>query len=404
MNLALAREQFPALKDKVFLDSACVSLAPSVAIDAIREFLDIVLHCPARSSTDHHIMLDEMRSKARAQVARLINCQEEEVALVESTSHGLNIAAEALPLQRGDRIVMSDLEFMEVGIPWCQKQKEIGLEIDVVPNRHGQVQVEDLANRVTPRTKAIVVSSVQWSNGFRIDLKALSALCRERSIYLVVDAIQQLGAVPINVRATPVDILACGGHKWLNAPFGTGFLYIRKERLRELRRPLAGYLSVVPPEGGWGRYFQTPEITPVRDYQYVDEARRFETGGTSNYPGAIGLAASLNLLLDLGQDAVAAHIQNLTGQLAAGLQKLGVEVVTPLNANHRSGITTFTLGSQQKNVEAMHYLLDRSVLTSVRYTSGVGGVRVSCHLFNNGEDVDQLLANLQAFLQGRAHA
>jgi len=402
MNFALAREQFPALQDKVFLDSACVSLAPSVAVEAIQEFLKIVLHCPARSSTDHHILLDEMRTKARTQVARLIECREDEVALVESTSHGLNIAAEALPLQRGDHIVMSDLEFMEVGIPWCQKRDEMGLEIDVVPNRQGQLLVEDLAARVTARTKAIVVSAVQWSNGFRIDLSKLSEFCRHRSIYLIVDAIQQLGANPISVKATQIDMLACGGHKWLNAPFGAGFLYIRKELLPELRRPLAGYLSVEPPASGWGNYFQTPEITPVREYAYVEEARRFESGGTSNYPGAIGLSASLQLILDLGQDAIATHVQGLTNPLIAGLQKLGVEMVTPLDAKCRSGITTFTLGSRENNVEAMNYLLDKRVLTSVRYTSKVGGVRISCHLFNTKADIEQLLEHLLGFLRGKS--
>lgn len=402
MNIELAREQFPALKDKVFLDSACVSLAPSVAVEAVQKFLNIVLHCPARSSTDHHIQLDEMRTKARTQVAELIECREDEVALVESTSHGLNIVAEALPLQRGDRIVMSDLEFMEVGIPWCQKREEMGLEIDVVPNRQGQVLVEDLASRVTARTKAIVVSAVQWSNGFRVDLDKLSEFCRNRSIYLIVDAIQQLGANPISVKATPVDMLACGGHKWLNAPFGTGFLYIRKERMPELRRTLAGYLSVEPPAGGWGNYFQTPEITPVREYAYVEEARRFETGGTSNYPGAIGLSASLQLMLALGQEAIAAHVHGLTNHLVSGLQKAGVETITPLDPKCRSGITTFTLGSREKNVEAMNYLLDRQVLTSVRYTSKVGGVRVSCHFFNNRADVEHLLEHLQGFLRGKS--
>ena len=402
MNPTLARDQFPALKEKAFLDSACVSLAPLASVNAIREFLDIVSLCPAPSSTDHHIMLDDMRSKARVQVAKLIECAEDEVALVESTSQGLNIAADALPLQRGDRILMSDMEFMEVGIPWCQKQSAVGIEIDVVPNWRGQVRVQDLADRVTPRTKAVVISAVEWSNGFRVDLAALSGLCRNHSMYLIVDAIQQLGAVPISVRATPIDILACGGHKWLNSPFGTGFLYIRKGLLPELRRPLAGYLSVEPPEGGWGNYFQTPSITPVREYRYVEEARRFETGGTSNYPGAIGLAASLKLLLQLGQEATATYIQDLAAYLAAGLERQGVEIVTPLESNHRSGITTFTLGSQQKNVEAMQFLLKRKVLTSVRYTSGIGGVRVSCHLFNNREDIDQLLSHLQAFLRGTA--
>ena len=100
------------------------------------------------------------------------------------------------------------------------------------------------------------------------------------------------------------------------------------------------------------------------------------------------------------KSAVAAHVGSLTDSLASGLARLGVEVVTLLDPDHRSGITTFTLGSQERNVEAMRYLLDRRILTSVRYTSGVGGVRVSCHLFNNGSDVDRLLEHLRGFLNG----
>jgi cysteine desulfurase / selenocysteine lyase len=247
------RNQFPSLREKTFLDAACVSLASVPGVEAIQEFLQFALHCHARSSTLHHIAMDEMRSKARPEAARLINGEESEIALVESTTHGLNIAAEVLPLERGDRIIIGDLEFLEVGIPWCQKRQQMGLEIDVVPNHGGQIRVEDIAERIKPRTKAVVTSSVQWSNGFRLDLKALSALCRERNIWLVVDAIQQLGAIPIDVRETPIDILACGGHKWLNSPFGLGFLYVRRGLLPILRPPIAGYLSVETPEGGWGR-------------------------------------------------------------------------------------------------------------------------------------------------------
>ena len=98
----------------------------------------------------------------------------------------------------------------------------MGLEIDVVRNNRGAIRIEDVAAWITPRTKAVVISSVQWSNGFRLDLDSLSALCRDRRVWLVIDAVQQLGAFPIDVRETPVDILACGGHKWLNAPFGVG--------------------------------------------------------------------------------------------------------------------------------------------------------------------------------------
>ncbi|MCI0489697.1 MAG: aminotransferase class V-fold PLP-dependent enzyme [Blastocatellia bacterium] len=392
------RDHFPALRDKVFLDAACVSLAPRCATEAIQRFLDIALLCPERSSTLHHIAMDEMRAEARPEIARLINADEDEIALMESTTHGLSIAADCLPLERGDRVILCDLEFLQVAVPWCQKQKQTGIEIDLVPHRNGRVLIEDIAERITSRTRAVAISSVQWSNGFRCDLKSLSALCRDRQVWLVVDGIQQLGAMPMDVKETSVDLLACGGHKWLNSPFGAGFLYIRRERQQELRPSLAGYLSLETPDGGWGDYFQTPSITPVRDYRFVDEARRYETGGTANYPGAIGLAASLKLINEIGTARIAERIYQLTDRLIAGLRTIGVEVVTPIAREHRSGIITFSVGEAKANIALMERLLDRNVLVSVRYTSQVGGVRASCHFYNNFEDIDRLLELTEDFM------
>ena len=390
VSLRAIRGQFPALNNKVFLDAACVSLAPRAATDAIREFLELTLQCPSPSSTLHHIQMDEMRSRARPEAARLINAREDEIALVESTTHGLNLAAESIPIERGDRILLCDLEFMEVAIPWVQMQNR-GVSIDVVPNCNGEIRMEDIADRLTSRTKVVAISSVQWSNGFRCDLPTLSSLCRDRGLWLVVDAIQQLGAFPIDVQRTAVDFLACGGHKWLNAPFGTGFLYIRRESLPRLRPPLAGYLATEPPPGGWGEYFQTPSITPVRDYRFAGGARRYEIGGTSNYPGAIGLAASLRQINSLGAKQIAEHIFGLTEHLIAGLRTLGVQLVTPLAPEHRSGIVTFSVGSAAENIVLMEKLLRRKILVSVRYTSNVGGIRVSCHFYNSTDHLDRLL-------------
>src|SRR3954469_7657590 len=385
-----ARQYFPGVQDKVFLDAACVSIASRPAVEAVEKFLDLAMVCPHESATAQHIFMDNMRAAARPAVARLLNAHEDEVALVESTSHALSLVAQGIPLEAGDRVLMSDLEFMQVAIPWVQKKKD-GIEIDVVPNHQGEVRIADLSHAIQPRTRVIAVSSVQWSNGFRSDLAALSQLCRDRKIWLVVDAIQQLGAVPIDVRATPVDMLVCGGHKWLNAPFGCGFLYISKEALPRLRAPMAGYLSLEDPEGGWGEYFQTPTISPVEDYKFVPAARAYEAGGTANYPGAVGLAAALNLIHGLGQQNIADHVYGLTDRLFAGLERIGIRTVTPRDHKNRSGIVTFTVGDAKANVALMNRLLAKRVLTSVRYTSNVGGVRVSCHLYNTAEDIDKLL-------------
>lgn len=401
MNLANIRSQFPALKEKTFLDAASVSLAPSSAIEAIQKFLEMAKLCPSRSSTENHILMDGMREEARSLAAKLINAKEEEIALIESTTHGLTIAANAIPLERGDRVILCDLEFLEVAIPWWQKQKEIGIKIDMVPNRQGIIRIEDIAKRITHQTRVIAISSVQWTNGFRCDLKALSSLCRRRHIWLVVDAIQQLGAIPVDVQDTPLDFLACGGHKWLNSPFGTGILYIRHEAMSKLRSPIAGYMSLETPEQGWGEYFQTPSITPIRDYKFVHQARVYENGGSANYMGAIGLGESLKMIHELGPGHIADHIFKLTNYLIKGLRMLGVEIITPIEPKYRSGIVTFSIGSQKQNLDLMNYLLDHKVLVSLRYTSFVGGVRVSCHFYNSLADFDRLLDLVDRSLKRR---
>jgi cysteine desulfurase / selenocysteine lyase len=385
-----ARQHFPGLLDKTFLDAACVSLTPRPVVEAIEKFLDLAMVCPLESSTHHHIFMDEMRAAARPACAALIGAREDEIALVESTTHGLALAAAAIPLEPGDRVLLSDLEFLQVALPWTQKKKN-GIEIDVVPNHGGEVRAEDFAARITPRTRVITISTVQWTNGYRLDLAAFSRLCRERGIWLVVDAIQQLGAMPLSVQQTPVDVLTCGGHKWLNSPFGCGFLYINRESQPRMRPPIAGYLDLEDPAGGWGNYFQTPTITPVQDYQYVATARRFETGGTANYPGAVGLAASLRMIQELGPQPIEAHIRGLTESLLTGLDARGIEVVTPRAPQNRSGIVTFSVGTAQQNVALMTRLQESKILVSVRYTSNVGGIRVSCHFYNSQEDIDRLL-------------
>jgi cysteine desulfurase/selenocysteine lyase len=399
-----ARQHFPGTLGKVFLDAACCSLAPRPAVEAIEKFLGLAMVCPLDSSTHHHIFMDEMRAAARPAIARLINAHEDEIALVESTTHGLAVAVNAIPLTPGDRVLMPDLEFMQVAVPWLQKKRLLnendGIEIDLVPNRRGEILIDDIADRITPRTRVITVSSVQWSHGYRLDLAALSRLCRERHLWLVVDAIQQLGAIPLDVQETPIDFLACGGHKWLNSPYGCGFLYINRGALPRLNPPLAGYLSVEPPAGGWGEYFQTPTILPTGDFHYTPQARRYEHGGTANYPGAVGLAASLKLIEELGPTNVAAHIYALTDRLIAGLDALNLEVVTPRAPANRSGIVTFSAGTADNNVRLMNQLLAAKILVSVRYTANVGGVRVSCHLYNSEENIDALLAELKRLRTG----
>ncbi len=401
-SLETIRREFPGLHDKVFFDAACVSLVPQCAADAIRSFLDDAVHCRARSATLHHIAMDDARERARTESAKLINAVEKDVVLVESTTAGLSAVARAIPLEPGDNIVTTDLEYLQVPLAWRQPAAHSEAEVRMARNQGGAISVDDFSPLVDGRTRAVVVSSVQWSNGFRLDLTALARFCREKDIFLVVDAIQQLGAFWIDVERIPIDILVCGGHKWLNAPFGAGLMYIRPEAAGRLREPIAGYLAVNPPAGGWGEYFQTPGITPLQEVEFTREARRFELGGTSNYPGAIGLAASLDLINRLGRQTIQGQIRLLTDHLFEGLRRLKVRIMTPEDPRRRSGIVTFEPpGGAVESPRLMEFLLDRRILVAVRYTSGVGGIRVSCHFFNTIDEIDELLLAVADYLERR---
>lgn len=403
MDVHEARACFPGLTGKVFLDAACVSLAPLQAAEAVAGFLQRVLTCPEPDSSSHHVALDALRGPAYEEGARLLEAHEDEIALVESTTHGLNVAAQAIPFDPADNVVICDLEFLQTAIPWVKLRDEGRLaEVRMAANVDGTVPVEALAALVDERTRAVVVSSVQWCNGYRLDLAALSALCRERGALLVVNAIHQLGAVKLSVRDTPVDILVAGGHKWLNSPFGCGLLYVSRETLPALRQQMWGYLGLAEPDGGWPRYFATPEITPLRAYEFPLTARRFELNGTSNYPGAIALGASLKLVNEIGIEAVSARVLELAAKAWDGLAELGVRVVTPRDPATRSGITTFQVSDDPAANEAfLRRLLGERIYVAMRYTSGVGGIRVSTHFFNDEADLDALFEAVRRLLPGR---
>jgi len=396
VNRDIVASEFPGTHGRAFLDAACVSIAPRSACEAIEDFLHLTLMCPDESATEHHIHMDQLRQEAVLQAARLLETSPNQIALMESTTHGLNTLALALKLPRGSQVLVSEMEFLQVAMPWVMQD---GVEVVSVPHTDGRVRPENFAVRITPRTRLLLVSSTQWNNGFRCDLRAFADLCHQHDMLLVVDAVQQLGAIRILPQRDEVDVLAVGGHKWLNAPFGCGFLYVSNRILSELEPFFSGYLNLVDPDGGWGTYFSSPDIVSVRErsaYEFVDTAKRLEIGGTSNYPGAIGLAASLRLTNDLGTNLIEDYVLFLTDRLMQGLPEVGATLVTVPERKYRSGIVSFRF---YQEVEAERELVARlareEILVSIRFTAGVGGIRVSCHFYNTEEHLDALLDSLR---------
>jgi cysteine desulfurase / selenocysteine lyase len=389
------RGAYPGALSKSYLDNACKGIPPIQAVAAIEEYCEFVRTCPGASTTEDTIVVFEHLNRARQAAASLVSAQVDEIALVESTQHALNVGASLLGLQAGDRVVLSDVEFVGTVLPWWSLG-ERGVELQLVPHRHGRVEVADLEEAIDDRTRVVVVSSVQEVTGFRVDLARLSQVCRERAVFLVVDGAQHVGPVRLNVAETPIDILAVGGHKWLCSPFGMGFMYVRRELLDRLEPARRGYLSMVTPPHGWSAYLANPERTPTDNFRFVKSARKLEIGGTGPYLAATAFAAAIETLLALGPRRIEERVSELVSLLIAGLQEDQVEIVSPIEPEHRSGIVVFrSVRDPAGDVRLVDRLADQGVAVSARFTTGIGGIRASPYFYNNEEDIERLLGGLR---------
>ena len=391
MNIEKARDSFPGVRNKVFLDAAAVSLTPIEAREGIESFLDLAVSGDAPDASRLHLAMDNLRHEALAEAAKLLNTPQSNIALIESTSHGLNIAANAIPMERGDNVLIADTEYLQVPIPWAAKRESQGVEIKPVHSQGGMLTPDDFERAMDSRTRVVCVSSVQWCSGFRMDIRTLGEICRARGIWLVVDAIQEMGAMAIDLSQQYADFVIAGGHKWLNAPFGCGIMFVGDRALAELEPASHGYIALEEPENGWGAYFQTPEITPYREFTFPRVAKTFEIAGTSNYPGAVGFGKSLKLLNTVGIQHAERQIRTLTDLLHDELEKAGARLVSSRDPAHRSGITSFRrYDDPADDLALLNKILDDRIMISIRYTSHVGGLRASTHYFNNQDDILQL--------------
>jgi selenocysteine lyase/cysteine desulfurase len=340
--------------------------------------------------------------RARASAARLVGADPAQIALTPSTSLALLAAADAVPLTAGDNVVTCDLEFVSVVVPWRERCEAAGAELRVVRHREGRIDAEQVVVALDDRTRAVVLSAVQWTSGFRLDLRPIGAACAERGVPFVVDGIQQLGALPLDVREAGISFLACGGHKWLCCPSAVGFVYADPSFTERFRTSLTYAPTAVPPTGDWATAWADPGFDPVASFAHAPDARRFELGVHHGVLGAAALEAALGVLLALDPAVVAAHVVGLAERVADGLTELDLPVVSPRERAHRSGITVFRAGeTPADDLALVEFLQARGIVVGARYTSGVGGVRVSTHVYNDEADVDALLAAVAEWRRSR---
>jgi len=376
---ALRREEFGALDGTIYLNSASIGPMPERTRRRTAEFA-AVRAAPHRT-TDRELF--EEFERARQLAARLVNATPGEIALSVNTTYGLNLAAGGLPLAEGDVVVTSDREFPANVYPWLWQERR-GVRLERLPvTAEGWPDEDRLVERMgDPAVKAVGVSLVQFSNGYRVDLARLSRRARETGTYLVVDAIQGLGAVPVDLAVTPVDVLSCGGQKWLLSPWGSGFTYVRKDLIARLD----------PVVVGWMAFQGTDDFTRLTEYdpRLLDDARRYEVI-TLPFQDFAGFNTSVDLLLGVGVGEIAAHLRGLHQPVLEWARRRGVRVSSPTGA-HGSAIVCVAVpdpAGTYKRIRA------EGVVASVRE----GAIRLSPHLFNSMEEMERVVGLLERGLR-----
>lgn len=371
----LRRTEFPWTRDTIYLNNASIGPLPErtrLVLEAFNRKRAAPFQLPDRD-------IIATMAESRRLAAELIGAVPEEIALAINTGYGLSLAARALPLRSGDIVLTSDREFPANVYPWMLL-KDIGVTLELAPTTaEGWPDEEYLLERLSdPRVRVLAISLVQFSNGYTVDLARLSSATRAAGTYLVVDAIQGVGHIPIDLRVTPVDVLACGAQKWLLAPWGSGFVYVRRELIRELRPALTGWMAF---EG-------TDDFTRLTQYNDTlrGDARRFELI-TLPYQDFAGMNASLGLLLGLGIRQIQRHLRRLHAPILEWAARSGARIVSPKGTSG-SGI----LCVAPENVgQAFRALKAAHIISSLRE----GAIRLSPHAYNTVDEIERVVEALE---------
>jgi selenocysteine lyase/cysteine desulfurase len=375
------RAQMPAARRWAYLDHAAMSPLPQPTADAFQKWLAEAVETGNPVWPDWVKGVESMRAAA----AEMIGAHSDEIALVGNTTAGINLVAEAIDWRPGDNVVTLADEFPSNVYPWFNLADR-GVETRRVPTeKSGRLDLERLAAACDERTRVVTVSWIGFATGYRHDVKRIASIAHERGALMFLDAIQGLGAFPLDVNETGIDFLAADGHKWLLGPEGAGITYIRREHLDKLRPSGVGWHSVMPGQ----------------DYTHIElnlrpTAARYE-GGSQNNAGMLALGGSLKLLVELGIDAVAAAVLDITDRACERLTDIGAQIVSDRRAEHRSGeqrsgIVAFELPGRDPMAVKRHAMRQQVV-----FGCRAGRLRISPHAYNNEEDLDRLIDALTSY-------
>jgi selenocysteine lyase/cysteine desulfurase len=377
MQDARVREAFPVLKEVVYLNVGTYGIMPA---PALADFQSMQADFESRGVASNHTW-GRKAEETRQRIATLIGATPEEIAFTRNATDGINLVLAGIDWQAGDEVITSDEEHEAMNHPLLYLHQRKGLvvkRVEVSPL--AEVMTARLDAVYTPKTRLVALSFVTCETGTRLPAQAISTWARAHNVLCLLDGAQVSGAISIDVRAIGCDFYASNGHKWLSGPKGSGFFYGRRESLPALSPAHVGAGSLMRVD------LQTQEAVPF------DTGQRFEFG-TRAWPIQAGLGSSLDWFDSLGWDNVYGQIAALSAQLKTLIQQRPyLRLLSPVPFEHSSGLTSFVI-EEHVAQEVSNTLRERWNI----YTRVVGhynALRIATAHFNNGEDLDRLMAGL----------
>jgi cysteine desulfurase/selenocysteine lyase len=373
------RQQFPMTEELVYLETGGIGTMPLAAIEAAHAFLE----ARKRNPDTEHLWLATTNA-VRGMIAELIGAKPNEIAITTSTTEGMNIIANALDWKEGDNIVIDDLDYPSNRLIWRDCQERKGIEIRIVKSEAGSVPLERFKEAVDDRTRLISFALVSHKNGYLHDAKALSRLAHSHGAYVLTDAVQAVGSIPVDVKEMGIDFLACSCYKWLLGPLGLGFLYVNEELLDKVQPITAGWMQIEEYVTDAAGFVEMDQC------RLFDSARKFERG-TIHWQGIHELKASLEFMQTVGWDKVYDQVLKLSLMTQERLAQLGLQLFTP--RGNRSGlVTAFIQGGVGKKIG--NALEEKKIIIKSR----PGYIRVDPHFYNTEEEIDIFIEELKKLL------
>jgi selenocysteine lyase/cysteine desulfurase len=361
------RKEFPAVERITYLDSGFQ--APLAR--PVKAAIDLFLREGLETAGPKSVWLDRVE-QTREKLARFLGVTGDEVAFTKNTSESMNIAANALPLRAGDKVLMIHGDHPNNAYAFLNLRRK-GVTVDFAPMTE-VVNADSLRPHIGEKTRAISMSQVTFHAGHRFDVESVGALCAEKGLYFVVDVMQAIGVAPIDARAMRATFIGSGSHKGLLVPQGLGLLVWDKSRTELAPAYLAAAgLAEVPAD----------LIARPNKLELASSARRFELGNF-NLPAIHALGASLDMIEALGVRNIQNHCLDLGDHLIAGLDALDIRLVGPRERRHRAPhIYVIALPAAE--------WLGHFEENGIRVSPERDGIRVSFGMFNDFADVDRLI-------------